>query len=61
MDALGPNWNFFFVIGSSALGAAVDEPPNGLLAPKAGVAPPNTGATVELDVAPKAGGASAVG
>lgn len=52
-----PNSNNFFAWGSSPVGAeAAPDAPNGLLAPNAGVATPNTGAVVEaLEALPKAG------
>lgn len=59
MDEPEPNSNIFFAWGSSVVGAAALEAPNGLLAPNAGEAAPNTGAAVELEALPKAGAAVA--
>lgn len=54
MEEPEPNSNIFFDWGSSAVGAAAAlDAPNGLLAPNAEGAAPNTGAVVELDALPK--------
>lgn len=57
MDDPDPNSNIFFAWGSSPVGAgAALDAPKGLLAPKAGVVAPNTGAVVAaLAALPKAG------